>query len=177
MSEMSEAIAISRPETTSEERTWAALAHLSTVLTLLVSLGTAGIGGLFLVFVPFVIYLIYKDKSRFVSFQAAQAFALQVVGTVGYFAMIVLGAALLIVAWVITGVLSAILIGIILIPVALVLTLAYVLLLVAAPFVLGGYSIAAAVESGGGANYYYPYLGQWVSEWLSRQNNEVAPAV
>src|SRR5574341_1909333 len=79
---MSEAKVIERtpvfkPETTSDERLWATLAHLSTLLTLIVSLGSGGLGGLFLVFVPFIIYVIYKDKSEFVAYHAAQAFAIR----------------------------------------------------------------------------------------------------
>src|SRR5688500_12781997 len=73
------------PITPSEERLWGALAHGSGLLTLVVSISTLGLGALPLVFVPFVIYLASRDKSRFVAFHAAQALALQVVGTVGYF--------------------------------------------------------------------------------------------
>jgi uncharacterized Tic20 family protein len=165
------------PETTSEERTWAALAHVSTLLTMLVSLSTLGIGVLLFVFVPFAIYLAYKDKSEFVAFHAAQAFALQIVGTVGLFVAFLVGIIVLVLIWVITGLLSAILIGILLIPVALLLTVAFVLVLIAAPFVFGGFSIAATIEAGSGKNYRYPYLGNWVSEWASRSSTPAPPAV
>jgi uncharacterized protein len=166
-----------KPETTSEERTWATIAHLSTIVTALVGLPTGGLGGLLLVFVPFVIYLIYKDKSRYVAEQAAQAFALQIVATVGFFVAILVGVILMVVAWLITGLLSAILIGLILIPVALLLTLAIVLVWLVLPFVAGGLSIVAAVETGNGRNYRYPYLGEWVSDWLARYEAESTPAV
>ncbi len=166
-----------RPETTSEERTWAALAHASTLLTLVLAVGTAGIGGLLAVFVPLAIYLIYKDKSRFVAFHAAQAFALQIAGSVGFFVAIIASVIVIVLAWVITGLLSAILIGLILIPVALLLTLALVLALVAAPLVLGGFSLVAAIQTGSGDDYYYPYLGRWVADWLASTRTAAPPAV
>jgi uncharacterized Tic20 family protein len=165
------------PETTSEERTWAALAHASTLLTMLVSLMTLGVGGLLFVFVPFIIYLVYKDKSDYVAYHAAQSFALQIVGTVGLFVAVLAGTIVLILLWVIAGVLSIILVGLLLIPVALVLTVAFALLIVAAPFVIGGFSIAATIETGGGKDYRYPYLGDWVLDWVSRGSAPAAPTV
>ncbi len=166
-----------KPETTSEERTWAALAHISGLLTLLVSLGSAGAAGILLAFIPFVIYLIYKDKSKYVANQAAQAFALQVVGTVGFLLALLAWILVLVFFWVITGVLSAILIGIVLIPVAIVLTIVLPLAWIAIPFVLGGYSIAAAVQTANGNDYQYPYLGRYVTKWLEQHETESAPAV
>lgn len=180
---MSEAKVIERapvfkPETTSDERLWATLAHLSTLLTLIVSLGSGGLGGLFLVFVPFIIYVIYKDKSEFVAYHAAQAFAIQVVGTVGYFVAILVGVLLIVIFWILTGLLSAILIGLILIPVAILLTVAVVAALVAYPFVLGTFSVIAAVQTGSGTDYRAPYVGPWVADWLQQQNHrEATPAL
>jgi uncharacterized Tic20 family protein len=166
-----------KPETTSEERTWAALAHLSAILTVFVAFGSAGIGGVFFVFVPLVIYLMYKDKSQFVAYHAAQAFALQVVASVGFFVAILAAAVIIALAWVVTGLLSIILIGLILIPVALLLTVALALALVAIPFVFGGFSIAAGIQTASGEDYEYPYLGRWVADWLARHEAEPAPMV
>ena len=179
MSEMhiQESTGTIKPETTSEERTWATLAHLSAILTLLVGIPTGGLGGLLLVFVPFGIYLVYKDKSRYVTEQAAQAFAMQIVATVGFFVAILAGAVVIVLAWVITGLLCAILIGLILIPIALLLTLAIVLIWLAFPLVAGAFSVVAAVETGNGRDYSYPYLGPWVSDWLARNEASSPPAV
>lgn len=165
-----------KPETTSEERTWAALAHLSAVATLLLALPTAGLGGLMLVFIPLGIYIVYRDRSPYVANQAAQAFAMEIVASVGFFVAILVGVVLMVVIWVITGVLCAILIGLILIPVALLLTLAIILIWVAFPFVAGALSIVATVETGNGRDYRYPYIGQWVSDWLARHQEEPTPA-
>lgn len=166
------------PETTSEERTWAALAHLSTILTMLLSFCSLGLAGLLFVFVPFLIYVAYKDRSSYVAFHAAQAFAIQVVGTIGYFLVFLLGLGVTVLVWVISAVLVVILIGILLLAIAAPLvTAAYVLAVLATPFVLGVFSIIAAIEVSSGKDYRYPYLGRWVRNWLERTEPEAIPAV
>lgn len=177
MTEVQRSIETIKPETTSDERTWALLAHLSTLVTAFLSFVTGGLGGLLLVFVPFVIYVVYKDKSRYVAEQAAQAFALQIAATVGFFVAILVGSILIALIWVITGLLCVILIGLILIPVAVLLTLVIVLIWLAIPIVPMIFSIIAAVETGNGRDYRYPYVGQWVVDWLARQQGDSAPAV
>lgn len=165
------------PTTTPDERTMAALAHASTLFTLLVGLPTLGLGGVLFVFVPFLIYLSYRDRSRFVAFHAAQAFALQVVVTVGFFVSILIGALVIAIVWVITGLLTVILIGLILIPVAILVTLAIVIVWIAAPFVMGGFSLVGTVETANGRDYRYPYIGPWVEDWLRRHESEAVPSV
>jgi uncharacterized Tic20 family protein len=54
---------------TSEERTWAMLAHLSALLGYVVVLGQY--------IAPLVIYLVYRERSRFVAFHALQALYFQ----------------------------------------------------------------------------------------------------
>jgi uncharacterized Tic20 family protein len=153
---------------TAEERTWAAIAHASSILTLLVALGSAGIGGLIFAFIPLGIYLIYKDRSEYVAYHAAQAFALQMVGSVGYFLAILAAIIIWVVAVVIVALLSVILIGLVLVPILIIATLVLVLALVAFPFVLGGFSLVATIQTGSGEDYRYPYLGRWVENWLAQ---------
>ena len=85
----------------SEERMWAMLAHLSVLINL--------VTGAFGPIVALIIYLVYKDRSRYVAYQSLQSLLLQLIGWVG--GGLIVGA-----AWAITGVLSAFLIGICLIP-------------------------------------------------------------
>lgn len=179
MSEISERApkAIAVPTTTSEERTAAALTHASTLLTLLVGLPTAGIGGVIFVFLPYLVYLSYREKSGFVAFHAAQAFALQIVLTIGGFLALLVGVLIIVLAWVLTGVLSLILVGLILIPVALLLTLAIIAIWIGSPFVLGAFSFVGAIETAQGRDYHYPYLGQWVEDWLKSHNSTSVVAV
>ena len=179
MSEIREgkSVQLANPTTTSEERTLAALAHASTLLTLLVGVPTLGLGGVLFAFIPFLIYLSYKDKSRFIAYHAAQAFALQVIGTVGWFVLLVAGGLVVTVLWIVTGLLSAILIGLILIPVAILVTLAVCTVWIGAPFVVGAFSLVGTIETANGHEYHYPYVGQWVTDWLARQEAGSVPAV
>src|SRR5438034_1341150 len=108
-------------ETTSEERTWAAIAHASGIITLLVSLSSVGLGAIPFVFIPLLIYLVYKDKSEFVAFHAAQAFALQVVGTVGFFTFMLLGIIAATLISVLGGLLIVILVGVLVLIVAAII--------------------------------------------------------
>ena len=98
------------PLSPADERTWAMLAHLSVLLNLVT--GFLGVGAALL------IYFIYKDRSRYVAYQAMQAFLFQLVFWAG-------GGLLIGAMWAIVGALSAILIGILLIPFAVVLTLLF----------------------------------------------------
>lgn len=162
-----------KPETTSEERTWSALAHASTILTYLT-------GGL-LIFVPIVIYLIYKDKSRYVAYQAAQAFAIQLVGTVGWLLGFLVLVIIIAIAGAISLILCAVLVGIILTPIVGLLGTAALTIWTALPFIIMGLSVWATVETAGGKAYDYPYLGEWVTERLTNNGNsqpvETPPAV
>jgi uncharacterized protein len=125
--------------TTSDERTWAMIAHLS----VLINLFTGILGPV----VAIIIYYSYKDKSRYVAYQALQSFLLQLIVWVG-------GGAIIGVIWVITGLLSLVLVGLCLIPFAIVLSLVPVV----APF----YGIYAAVETSQGKDFRYWLIGDWV---------------
>ena len=163
--------------TTSEERTWAAIAHASTVVTLLVGLPTAGLSGVVMVFIPLLIYLSYRDKSRFVTYHAAQAFAAQIAATVGFFVAIMAGTLLVTVLGLVSVVLIVILIGILLIVVTAFVALIVGLIWVAYPFVIGAFSVVAAIETANGRDYRYPYIGSWVEGWLAEHESTSSPAM
>lgn len=156
------------PETTSEERTWAAVAHASTVLTILIGLGTGGVAWLILPFVPLVIYLSFRDRSAFITRHAAQAFAVQILGSFGLFVLALMYVLVLAILSLVAGVLSIILIGLILIPVIILVALIGALVLAALPFLATGFSVAAAIETANGRDFRYPYIGRLVVEWLER---------
>jgi uncharacterized Tic20 family protein len=109
-----------------DERTWSILAHLSVL---------AGLVGL-MPFGALIIWLVYKDRSPRVSFHALQALWYQIAWLV-----------ILVVGWFVTLVLSFILIGLLLIPVMLLASLA--------PFVHGCY---AAYKVNQGIDYRYPFI-------------------
>jgi uncharacterized protein len=131
-----------------DERTWGMLAHLSTLLNLV-----TGFGG---PIAALIIYMVYKDRSRFVAYHALQAMIFQLIWWFG-------GGMLIGLMWAVVGALSAILIGIILIPVAIVLTLVFALLPVGALI----YGIVGAVQTNQGQDFKYWLVGDWVRGTLT----------
>ena len=122
-----------------EERTWAMLAHLSILLNL--------ISGFLGVVAALIIYLTYKDRSRYVAYQAMQAFLFQLIFWVG-------GGVIVGIAWFLTTLLTAAIIGICLIPVATILSL----------IPLGAiiYGIIAGVKCNEGDDFRYWLIGDLV---------------
>jgi hypothetical protein len=158
------------PKPTSDERTWAALAHASIILTALIGILTAGIGGLFFVLVPFSIYLAHKDRSSYVAYHALQAIALQLLATLGWIPLMLAAVIIMILIWLITALLIVILIGLILIPVSVLLTILLVLLIVVVyPLLVTCLGILGAVQSLNGSEFSYPFIGRWVRQWMDRQ--------
>ena len=131
-----------QPLSPADERTWAMLAHLSVLLNLVT--GFLGVGA------ALVIYFIYKDRSRYVAFQAMQAFLFQLVFWAG-------GGLLIGIMWAVVGALSAILIGILLIPVAVVLTLIFLVF----PLVALIYGVIGAIKTSNGEDFRYWLVGDW----------------
>jgi uncharacterized Tic20 family protein len=132
------------PLTPSEERSWAMLAHLSILLNLVT--GLLGLVG------ALVIYLIYKDRSRYVGYHALQSLIFQLIFWLG-------GGALAGIAWAITGVLSAIIIGLICIPLALTISLI--------PLAGVVYGIIGGIQCSQGQDFRYWLVGDWVRGTLT----------
>jgi uncharacterized Tic20 family protein len=126
-----------------DERTWAMLAHLS-VLANLVTGFLGPIGAL-------VIYLVYKDRSRYVAYQSMQSFVFQLIAWIG-------GGILAGIAWAVSGVLSAVLIGCLCMPVALILSLI--------PFAALIYGVIGAIQCNQGQDFRYWLVGDWVRSTL-----------
>jgi len=134
-----------QPLSPSDERTWAMLAHLSVLLNL--------ITGFLGVVAALVIYLVYKDRSRYVAYQSMQSFVFQLIWWFG-------GGLLAGIAWVITGTLSAILVGIVCIPLACAISLM--------PLVSLIYGVVGAVQCNTGQDFRYWLVGDWVRGELTR---------
>lgn len=115
-----------------EERTWSALAHLSIFLNLFT--------GLLGPVVAFVVWLVYRDRSGAVAFNALQAMWYQVAW------IVVLG-----VGWTLTGLLTLVLIGFLLIPVMALLTVV--------PFVHSAYAAYRVSRDG---EYRYPFIADLI---------------
>jgi hypothetical protein len=121
-------------ETTSDERTWAILAHVSILLGAI----TVGLLG---PVAAFVIWLVKKDESEYVAKQALQSLIYQIV--VGVLSWIMWGAII---------VLSIAVIGICLIPIGLLLDLAAI-----------GYSCYAAYVCSLGQEFRYLIIWDMVA--------------
>lgn len=130
---------IPTPLSTSEERTWAMLAHLS----VLVNLFTGILGPV----IALVIYLMFVSRSRYIAYHALQSFLFQLLAWYGIGVM-----------WGIVGMLSAVVIGVVLIPFACVLTPLFLLGMAIAPV----YGIIGAIQSSQGYDFKYLWVGDWV---------------
>lgn len=138
--------------TPEQERTWAMLAHLS----MLINLVTGILGPV----AAFVIYITFRDRSRYIAFQSLQSLILQLITWVAAGAIIGL-------IWAITGVLSAIIVGLLCIPFAIIITV----ILAALPIAGIVYSIIGAIQCSEGHDFRYWLIGDWIITGLmqSRQ--------
>ena len=133
-----------RPVNPSEERTWAILVHLSILLNL--------VSGLLGLLPPFILWLIYRDRSRYVAYHSLQALVFQLIFWVG-------GGAIGGIAWVITSVLSTVLVGLLCVPISLLLSLIPVGALV--------YGVVGAIQCSGGKDFRYWLVGDWTRGTLT----------
>lgn len=131
------------PLSPGDERTWAMVSHLSILVNLL-----SGVLG---PVIAIVIYAVYKQRSKFVAFQSLQSFVFQMVWWVASGAVVG-------VVWAVTGLLSAFLIGLCLIPFACALTML--------PLAAVVYGVYGAIETAQGHDFRYWLIGDWVSNTL-----------
>jgi uncharacterized Tic20 family protein len=131
------------PLSQADERTWAMIAHLS----VLGNLVTGFLGPV----AALVIYLVYKERSRYVAYQAMQSFVFQLIWWVG-------GGALTGLAWAVSGVLSAVLIGLLCMPFACLIGLIPLGALI--------YGVIGSVQTSQGQDFKYWLIGDWVRKTL-----------
>lgn len=150
---------------TVEERKLAILAHSSILLTFLLTVTTGGVGVLAAVLVPFFIWLLYRDRSPYIAFHALQATLYQMALISLFLALAGVVATILIIAWVITVALSILLIGLLLVPIAVGITVIAGLLLAAFPLAGLAYGLVAAWEVYNTNNFRY----RWIADWLEQR--------
>src|SRR3954469_4343674 len=117
---------------TQEERTWSVLSHLSMFLNLL----TGFLGPV----AALIIWLVYRDRSQKVAFHALEAMWYQI----GWLVILAVG-------WTVTGLLTTILIGFLLIPVMAIVSVV--------PFVHAAYAAYRVSRDDG---YRYPIAADLV---------------
>ncbi len=128
-----------QPLSPSDERTWAMLAHLSVLLNLVT--GALGLVG------ALIIYLVFKDRSRYVAYHSLQSLIFQLIAWLG-------GGLLALAAWAIGGALTAVLIGCLLMPIALILT--------ALPLIAIIYGVVGGIQCSQGQDFRYWLVGDWL---------------
>jgi uncharacterized Tic20 family protein len=115
-----------------DERTWSALAHLSIFLNLV----TGFLGPV----AALIVWLVYRDRSSKVAFQALQSMWYQVAWLV-----------VLIAGWTVTGILTIVLIGFLLMPAMALISVV--------PFVHGAYAAYRVKRDG---EYRYPFIADMI---------------
>lgn len=157
---------IKKPETTpgptSDETAWAAIAHGSAVITMLLGALTGGALCIVVPLVPLVIWLVFREKSKYVAKHALQATAFQAAVIVATALIGALGLVLVVLAWVATAALMVGFVGFCLIPVALVLTLLWIIVVLGLPVAALVYAAYAAYEVAEGRDFRYWLVGNWV---------------
>jgi uncharacterized Tic20 family protein len=147
---------------TANERTWAALAHASVLLTFALGVSTGGLAVVVAALVPLGIWLAFRDRSRFVAFHAMQATVFQLASLVVWIGLLAAGLVILIPAWIVTALLLVVIVGLLLLPVALVVTLAVAIALMALPFASLFYGLYGAFEVYGGRAFRYWQVADWI---------------
>ncbi len=141
--------------------TIAALAHASVLLTLVLAFA-GGVGAFFGLVVPLVIYLSYRERSRFVALHALQALVYQGAGVLIYLVLVVILTLIVTVTWTISGLLSAVIVGFLLMPLALLFTILMVIVLLGAPLAWVAYGLYGGYQVYQGNHFQYWLLGEWV---------------
>lgn len=149
---------------TSNERIWAALAHASVLLTFILGVSTGGLAVIVGALVPLIIWLAFRERSSFVAFHAIQASVFQLASVVAWVGLLIFGAAILIPAWIVTILLSLVLIGLLLLPLVLVLTIALPTALVVMPLAVLVYGLYGAFEVYGGRDFRYWLVADWIEK-------------
>jgi uncharacterized Tic20 family protein len=147
---------------TANERTWAALAHASVLLTFALGVSTGGLAVVVAALVPLGIWLAFRDRSRFVAFHAMQATVFQLASLVVWIGLLAAGLVILIPAWIVTALLMVVLVGFLLLPVALILTIVLAIVLMALPFASLFYGLYGAFEVYGGRAFRYWQVADWI---------------
>jgi uncharacterized Tic20 family protein len=150
-----------------DERMWAAAAHASAWITLFGGIFTVGAIIPISIFIPLAIFFVFRKKSDFVAFHALQAFVLQLLGTVGAFALLTIGGTVWVLGMVVSALLVLLLIGFILVPLWGVVGIALLLAVIALPIVMLFYSAVAAYHTYRGEDYRYPLIARWVDRQLA----------
>jgi uncharacterized Tic20 family protein len=149
-----------------EDRFWASLAHaMGPLMIVLLILGDGG-KWLGLILITAGIYVYFANKSPMIKFHARQALAAQLLGTFGWFAVLISGTLLWGLLLLISLVLILVLIGLILAPLVAITLPIFILASFVMPLSVVVFGAIGAWETWHGRHYRYPYLADWLDEKL-----------
>jgi uncharacterized Tic20 family protein len=152
-----------RVASTADEHRWASIAHGSALLTVITAIFSAGTLSLFTLMIPLAIYFHWRRKSEYVAFQALQAFTLQVLGTVGWMAFLVIGSLLFAL---LTLLLAITVVGLLLLLILVPLFVILVLASFALPIGMLIFSVIGAMQTNDGKDYRVPKIGRWIDRQM-----------
>jgi uncharacterized Tic20 family protein len=156
-----------------DERNWAMLTHLTALLTVFTAAATGGPGYIVALLVPLALYLYFSQRSEFAAYHALQATVFQAVAGIVYVAVAAVAGTVIATAWVVTGVLSVVLVGIALIPMAFGLTLIAAVELLGLPVLMLAYALRGAYLVSEGKDFSYPVVGELAARSLRRGERTV----
>lgn len=145
-------------EIMAQERFWATLAHAIGPLMIAVFLFGDGLGWLGLMLITAGIYLYYNDKSALVKMHARQALAAQLIGTIGWIALLISGAMVWTVVLIISLVLILALVGLLLAPLVVVSGPLLFLASFILPLGTALFGTLGAWDAWHGRVFRYPYI-------------------
>jgi len=150
---------------TRDDLTMAALAHASILITFIIGVGSGGLGAILGVLIPLAIWYSYRDKSVYTANQALHATVYQVACVLAVLVLAVVGSILVVVGWTVSGALAAVIVGLCLMPFALLVTLLLIAAVLVLPIVQLVYGLYAAYETYQGRDFRY----KWVADWVDQQ--------
>jgi uncharacterized Tic20 family protein len=150
-----------------DEKLWASVAHGSVWVTLIAGIFSAGAIVPISVFIPLVIYFLFRNKSDYVAFHALQAFVLQLIGTVGAFALLLVGGLVWGIGMVVAALAILIAVGFVLLPFWGLVGVVLLGTIVVMPIAMLFFGTYGAIETHNGRDYRYPFIARWVDRQLA----------
>src|SRR5436190_22081631 len=148
---------------TQDERNWAMLAHLTALLTLFTAVATGGPGYIVALLVPLALYLYFAGRSEYAAYHALQATVFQALAGIVYVTVALLAGAVTSTAWIAAGVLTIVLVGLALVPVAFGVTVIAGVELLGLPLLMLAMALRGAYLVSAGQDFAYPVVGAVVA--------------
>jgi len=110
-----------------------------------------------------MIYFYYREKSEYVAYHALQAFALQVLGTIGWIAVLAAGG---LVGTLLIVILAITIVGLLVVPFVVLGMVLFAVASFGLPIGMVVFGLIAAWEAYQGKWYQVPYVGRWIEQQM-----------